>query len=87
MDVLSGIQVRMASFAASAPLYTLVAAAAASLFVLAVLLNVLNQVLFRNPNEPPVVFHWIPYLGSTISYGMHPYNFFFANREKVMQRS
>lgn len=53
--------------------------------LVAVLLNVTHQLLFRrwNKSEPPLVFHWIPFLGSTISYGMNPYQFFFSCREKV----
>lgn len=47
-----------------------------------VLLNVLQQVLFKNPNEPPVVFHWFPLIGSTITYGMDPPTFFDVNRKK-----
>ncbi|KAF1997978.1 cytochrome P450 [Amniculicola lignicola CBS 123094] len=35
-----------------------------------------------NPNEPPVVFHWIPIIGNTITYGMDPYGFFFRNKAK-----
>ncbi|KAL8938338.1 MAG: hypothetical protein Q9211_003260, partial [Gyalolechia sp. 1 TL-2023] len=54
----------------------------AAFFVLVVLLNVLRQLLFRNPKEPPVVFHWIPIIGSTISYGIDPYVFFFRCRQK-----
>ncbi|KAI9808248.1 MAG: Sterol 14-alpha demethylase [Sarcosagium campestre] len=54
----------------------------AVLLVLAVVLNVLKQLLFKNPNEPPLVFHWFPFIGSTITYGIDPYQFFFANREK-----
>jgi sterol 14-demethylase len=44
---------------------------------------VLSQVLFKNPNEPPLVFHWFPFVGSTITYGMDPPRFFKENREKV----
>lgn len=51
--------------------------------VVAVVLNVLRQILFKNPNEPPVVFHWFPFVGSTISYGIDPYKFFFDARAKV----
>lgn len=53
--------------------------------LVAVLLNVTHQLLFRrwNKSEPPLVFHWIPFLGSTISYGVDPYKFFFSCREKV----
>ncbi|KAI1266800.1 cytochrome P450 51 [Xylariaceae sp. FL1019] len=53
----------------------------AILFV-SVLVNVLQQVLLKNPNEPPVVFHWFPLIGSTITYGMDPPRFFRENREK-----
>lgn len=49
----------------------------------AIFLNVLSQVLFKNKNEPPIVFHWVPFIGSTISYGIDPYKFFFSSREKV----
>ncbi|TGO33637.1 hypothetical protein BHYA_0235g00140 [Botrytis hyacinthi] len=59
-----------------------VAAGVAAFIVLSVVLNVLNQVLFANPNEPPVVFHWLPVIGSTITYGMDPYKFFFDCRAK-----
>lgn len=32
---------------------------------------------------PPVVFHWLPFIGSAASYGNDPLNFFFKCREKV----
>lgn len=54
----------------------------AAFVVLSVVLNVLNQVLFKNPNEPPVVFHWFPFVGSTITYGMDPPRFFHEMRKK-----
>ncbi|KAG5913664.1 lanosterol 14-alpha-demethylase [Claviceps africana] len=47
-----------------------------------VVLNVANQILFKNPNEPPVVFHWFPFIGSTVTYGMDPPAFFAENRAK-----
>lgn len=61
----------------------IVAAALATFCVLAVILNVLRQLLFRTPEEPPLVFHWVPFIGSTISYGIDPYIFFFNCRKKV----
>jgi sterol 14-demethylase len=61
-----------------------VASGLAAFLVLAVVLNVLNQLLFKNPNEPPVVFHWLPIIGSTVTYGMDPYRFFMENRAKVL---
>ncbi|KAI1735965.1 cytochrome P450 51 [Xylaria scruposa] len=54
----------------------------AGLLLLSVILNVLQQILFKNPNEPPLVFHWFPVIGSTITYGMDPPRFFKENRKK-----
>jgi len=48
-----------------------------------VFVNVAQQLLFKNPNEPPVVFHWFPVVGSTITYGIDPPRFFHVNRAKV----
>lgn len=61
----------------------LIATVAGTVFASAVLLNVLAQLFFKNPNEPPVVFNWVPFLGSTVTYGIDPYKFFFACQEKV----
>ncbi|KAI9831285.1 MAG: hypothetical protein M1826_003724 [Phylliscum demangeonii] len=54
----------------------------ATIIVLAIVGNVLQQLLIRHPHEPPQVFHWVPVIGSTISYGMDPYRFFFRCREE-----
>lgn len=48
-----------------------------------IILNALFQLAAKNPNEPPVVFHWFPFIGNTVSYGIDPYKFFFSCREKV----
>jgi sterol 14-demethylase len=61
-----------------------VASGLAAFLILAVMLNVLSQLLFKNPNEPPVVFHWLPVIGNTVTYGMDPYRFFQENRAKVL---
>lgn len=53
------------------------------LVFLSVVVNVANQLFFKNPNEPPVVFHLFPIIGSTITYGMDPPRFFVENRKKV----
>ena len=60
-----------------------VGVAVAGFLFLSVFLNVLSQALFKNPNEPPLVFHWFPVIGSTITYGMDPPRFFKENQEKV----
>lgn len=56
---------------------------ATAIVLVSIILNVVHQLFFYSRNEPPVVFHWFPILGSTVSYGMDPYNFFFSCREKV----
>jgi sterol 14alpha-demethylase len=65
------------------PLWQLVLFALGALITLAILLNIANQLLFRNPDEPPLVFHLLPFIGSTITYGIDPFVFFFSCREKV----
>ncbi|KAF3928993.1 hypothetical protein ABW19_dt0206638 [Dactylella cylindrospora] len=44
--------------------------------------NILKQLYFPDPSKPPVVFHWLPFIGSTVYYGVDPYKFFFECREK-----
>ncbi|PIG89876.1 cytochrome P450 [Aspergillus arachidicola] len=58
-------------------------------FVAIIALNVTYQFLFRMLNQPrpPLVFHWIPFIGSTIHYGMDPYGFFFSCREKAISNN
>lgn len=55
----------------------------AAFIALSVIVNVAQQLLFKNPNEPPVVFHLFPIIGSTVTYGMDPPRFFVENRKKV----
>jgi sterol 14alpha-demethylase len=65
------------------PLWQLILFALGALITLAILLNIANQLLFKNPDEPPLVFHLLPFIGSTITYGIDPFVFFFSCREKV----
>lgn len=83
MGVLEHVAGPLGNFTSNAPSPVLAAAGFVSFVVLAVVLNALSQVLLKNPNQPPVVFHWFPWIGSTVTYGMDPYGFFFANRAKV----
>ncbi|KAK5663495.1 hypothetical protein OQA88_3925 [Cercophora sp. LCS_1] len=55
----------------------------ATVLFVSVFVNVLRQALPRNSNEPPMVFHWFPIIGSTITYGMDPPRFFDENRKKL----
>jgi len=45
--------------------------------------NIINQLVFANKDEPPLVFSWLPFIGSTIDYGMDPYKFYFKYQKKV----
>ncbi|KAF8896411.1 lanosterol 14-alpha-demethylase [Infundibulicybe gibba] len=48
-----------------------------------VALNICHQFLRPDhPSKPPVVFHWLPFIGSAIEYGKDPLKFYFACREK-----
>ena len=62
----------------------LIAGGIVSFLIIAIVFNVLYQLLVKDPNEPPLVFHWLPFIGSTIIYGIDPYKFFFCCREKVL---
>ncbi|KAJ2934678.1 hypothetical protein H1R20_g2425, partial [Candolleomyces eurysporus] len=57
---------------------TLVAIPAVAIFV-----NVVQQLAIpRRASTPPVVFHWLPFVGSAIAYGNDPLKFLFQCREK-----
>ncbi|KAI0197850.1 cytochrome P450 [Astrocystis sublimbata] len=47
-----------------------------------ILANLLYQQLPRSKSEPPLVFHWIPFVGNAISYGVDPCRFYTQCREK-----
>lgn len=83
MGLLSTIAGPVANIADNTSTTVLIASSLAILLVLSIIVNVLRQLLVRNPNEPPVVFHWVPIIGSTITYGIDPYKFFFNCREKA----
>ncbi|KAF2876492.1 cytochrome P450 [Massariosphaeria phaeospora] len=82
MGLLADISGPLGDFTADSSRPALIAAGVASFLVLSIVANVLQQLLVKNRNEPPLVFHWFPILGSTITYGMDPYGFFFANKQK-----
>lgn len=87
MGILANIAGPLGDFTSNSSLPVVAAAGIASFILLAVVLNVLKQLLLKKPNEPPMVFHWLPVVGSTITYGMDPYAFFFANQKKVCRMS
>lgn len=83
MGLLAVVLDKLCEHCSSQSIWVLGAVGAVSLLAVSIVLNVLRQLLFKNPKEPPVVFHWFPFIGSTISYGMDPYKFFFSCRAKV----
>lgn len=60
-----------------------IAFALPSFLILVILFNLLQQLAFKPPSEPPVVFHWLPIIGSTVTYGIDPFKFFFDCQAKV----
>lgn len=53
-------------------------------FALVVIANVIRQFLPHKKSEPPVVFHWVPFIGNAVVYGRDPCNFMMQCREKVL---
>jgi sterol 14-demethylase len=52
--------------------------------VLAIFFNVLWQKIApRKTSDPPLVFHWLPIVGSAIWYGSDPIGFFETCQERV----
>ncbi|KAL3471033.1 cytochrome P450 [Aspergillus californicus] len=49
---------------------------------LSILVNALKQAIIKEPSKPPLVFHWLPIIGSTITYGRDPLKFFQDCKEK-----
>ncbi|KAH7113322.1 cytochrome P450 [Dendryphion nanum] len=47
-----------------------------------VVINIIRQLLPRKGTEPPVVFHWVPFVGSAVTYGIDPHKFLVSCREK-----
>lgn len=83
MGLLAVVIDRFCEHCSSQSIWVLGSVTLLALLSVSVVFNVLRQVLFKSPHEPPVVFHWFPFVGSTISYGMDPYKFFFESRAKV----
>lgn len=82
MGLLNTISDFLTTHLSTTPTWQIVLLALVALTTLSIALNIAHQLLFRNPNEPPVVFHYVPFIGSTITYGIDPFAFFFSCREK-----
>ncbi|WEW55696.1 Lanosterol 14-alpha-demethylase [Emydomyces testavorans] len=55
---------------------------AACALIFSIIVNVLWQCLPQKASEPPLVFHWIPFIGNAVSYGTDPCGFYINCRKK-----
>ena len=69
------------------PHYVVTMTAITLFFTFFVLMNAVKQALFKKKKEPPVVFHWLPFVGSALSYGQEPNKFLGGCKAKVSLRS
>jgi sterol 14-demethylase len=52
--------------------------------VFSIVRHIIQQLAFPNKDEPPLVFSWLPLIGSTLEYGADPYKFYFKYQKKVI---
>lgn len=64
------------------PLIKLVPLILGFFVIISVAFNILKQLFFCYPNRAPMVFHYFPWIGSTVDYGRRPYEFFKENQDK-----
>jgi sterol 14-demethylase len=65
------------------PLYVQILLVSVALLALSIIRHIIQQLVFPNKDEPPLVFSWLPLIGSTIEYGTDPYKFYFKYQKKV----
>lgn len=65
------------------PLYAQILIIPIILIALSIVRHIAQQTLFVNKDEPPLVFSWLPLIGSTVDYGMNPYKFYMKYQKKV----
>ncbi|KAG8623539.1 hypothetical protein KVT40_008515 [Elsinoe batatas] len=84
MGLLAGLLGALPAGTEKQPTYILVLTAIGTFFAGAILLNVISQLVRDRSRgtDPPVVFHWVPFIGSTVTYGIDPFKFFFNCRQK-----
>ncbi|PNS17809.1 hypothetical protein CAC42_3204 [Sphaceloma murrayae] len=84
MGLLSAAAGLLPSKLETQPTYILVLTAFGTFLAGAILLNVIAQLIRDRTrgSDPPLVFHWVPFIGSTVTYGIDPFRFFFDCRQK-----
>ena len=66
------------------PLFAQILIIPIAFVVLSILRHIVSQLVFPNKDEPPLVFSWLPLIGSTLEYGANPYKFYFKYQKKVI---
>jgi hypothetical protein len=82
MGLFSTLAEPLERLAASLPLWQLLLLGFTAFFTIAITLNIVRQLFFYDRNAPPEVFSLVPVLGSTVTYGIDPFKFFFQCYEK-----
>ena len=82
MGLFTSLAEPLERLAASLPLWQLVLLGFTAFLTIAITYNIIRQVFFYDRNAPPEVFSLIPVLGSTVTYGIDPFKFFFQCYEK-----
>jgi sterol 14-demethylase len=73
----------MAINATGTPVWAQILIIPIALIALSIARHIIQQLLFPNKDEPPLVFSWLPLIGSTIDYGVDPYKFYFKYQKEV----
>jgi Cytochrome P450 len=82
MGLLATITAPVEQLLSTLPFWQLVLLGFSAFLSFAIAANVIRQWLFYDRTAPPEVFALLPVLGSTITYGIDPFKFFFACQKK-----
>ena len=82
MGVLANISAPIEHLLNKFPLWQVILLGFSAFIGLAILSNVIRQWFFYDRSAPPEVFSLLPLLGSTVTYGIDPFKFFFSCHEK-----
>jgi len=66
------------------PIFAQILIVLITFIALSIFRHIVKQAVFPNRDEPPLVFSWLPLIGSTIEYGTDPYSFYFKYQKKVI---
>ncbi|PWA03462.1 hypothetical protein BB558_000373 [Smittium angustum] len=81
MSLLSQLLESYTSFWSSSP-YTCIATTIAGLLLTSIVWAQIEQLVNYDSSQPPMVWYWIPFIGSMIEFGIQPLTFMKKNRAK-----